>query len=95
MGDCSVRQLPEQEKLEIEVMYTASMRRIQIYIDEELDERLQVEAARTGRSKASLIRECVAARMGGSTSLDDDPLTGLVGSLDCDPAAVDEVVYDS
>ena len=94
MGDANVRQRPEQKKLEAEMMYTSGMRRIQIYIDEELDERLQVEAARTGRSKASLIRESVAARMGRSTSLEDDPLTGLVGSLDCDPAAVDEVVYD-
>lgn len=33
------------------------MRRIQIYIEEELDERLQAEAARTGRSKASLALE--------------------------------------
>lgn len=94
-GIAGVRQIPEQKKLEAEVMHAAGMRRIQIYIDEELDERLQVEAARTGRSKASLIRESVAARMGKSTSLADDPLNALVGSLDCDPAAVDEVVHGS
>ena len=76
-------------------MYTALMRRIQIYIDEQLDERLQAEAARTGRSKASLIRECVAARMGAPAPLDEDPLTRLIGSLDSEPGDVDEVVYGS
>lgn len=75
-------------------MYTPTMRRIQIYIDEELDERLQAEAARTGRSKAALIRECVAARMGKARSLEEDPLTGLVGAFEGEPEAdIDEVVY--
>lgn len=75
-------------------MYTSSMRRIQIYIDEALDERLQAEAARTGRSKAALIRECVAARMGEAESLDEDPLTRLVGAFEGEPTAdIDEVVY--
>ena len=77
------------------MMYTPRMRRIQIYIDEELDEHLQAEAARTGRSKASLIRESVAVRMAQSGSSDEDPLTRLIGSLDCDPADVNEVVYGS
>ena len=38
-------------------MYTFGMRRIQIYIQEDLDDVLQVEAAKRKRSKASLIRE--------------------------------------
>ena len=75
-------------------MYTASMRRIQIYIEEELDERLQAEAARTGRSKAALIRECVAARMGEAKSPAEDPLTQLVGAFEGEAEAqIDEVVY--
>lgn len=66
------------------------MRRIQIYVDEALDEALQHEAARTGRSKAALIRESVAVRYGAS---DPDPLDALVGAFDAEPADVDEVVY--
>lgn len=75
------------------MMYTLYMRRIQIYIDEELDDTLQAEAARSGRSKAALIRECVAVRFSGLESLEEDPLTALVGAVDAEPADVDEVVY--
>ena len=75
------------------MMYTALMRRIQIYIDEAVDELLQAEAARTGTSKAAVIRECVAARFNERIPLEDDPLTELVGSVDAEPADIDEVVY--
>lgn len=68
------------------------MRRIQIYIEEELDERLGSEAARSGVSKAALIRETVALRYGIS-ALPADPLDQLVASLDVEPGDVDEVVY--
>ncbi len=78
---------------EDDLMYTVNMRRIQIYIDETLDERLQAEAARTGRSKAALIRESVAARYEESAGLEEDPLTRLIGSVDAEPAEVDEIVY--
>lgn len=74
-------------------MYTSSMRRIQIYIDEYLDERLQAEARRSGTSKAALIRESVAARYGERGSIDEDPLSRLIGQVDAEPAAVDDVVY--
>jgi hypothetical protein len=73
-------------------MYTSCMRRIQIYIEEQLDEQLGSEAARAGVSKAALIREAVALRYGDSSRL-ADPLDGLVGSLDVDPGKVDDVVY--
>lgn len=76
-------------------MYTDNMRRIQIYIDEELDERLQAEAAETGRSKAALIRESVSARFGKLVSVDDDPMTSLIGCVDAEPADIDETVYGS
>lgn len=68
------------------------MRRIQIYIEEELDERLGSEAARSGISKAALIREAVALRY-ESSALPSDPLDQLVASLDVEPGNVDEVVY--
>lgn len=69
------------------------MRRIQIYIDEKMDETLRSEAMRTGRSKASLIRECVAERYAAAGPVENDPISGLVGSVDAEPADVDDVVY--
>ena len=69
------------------------MRRIQIYIEDELDERLKAEAVRLRRSKASLIRESVAARYGEHAEDQEDPLSSLAGTLDVEPADVDEVVY--
>ena len=72
--------------------YTSNMRRIQIYIEEELDEALQAEA-RTGRSKAAIIRESVKARIGRPGQAPRDPITALVGSIDVEPADVDEEVY--
>ncbi len=74
-------------------MYTDDIRRIQIYIDEDLDERLKIEAASTRRSKAALIRESVAERFGKKGSLEADPITSLVGSIDVEPGDIDEVVY--
>ena len=73
-------------------LYTPPMRRIQLYIEEELDERVGAHAARTGVSKASLIREAVAERYGESAP-EDDPLDSLIGSLDVEPGNVDDVVY--
>ena len=74
-------------------MYTLVMRRIQIYIQESLDDTLQVEAAKRKQSKAALIRECVSARYGQNLQTDKDPITDLIGSVDIDPADVDDVVY--
>ncbi len=76
------------------MMYTHIMRRIQIYIEIELDEALQAEAARTGRSKAAIIRECVATRFSKNKSTGDDPITALIGSIDAEPENHDKVVYD-
>ena len=69
------------------------MRRIQIYIDEELDERLQAEARKSGASKASLIRESVAARYATRRPIREEGISRLVGKMDVDPASVDDVVY--
>ena len=69
------------------------MRRIQIYIEEELDERLQLEAKKAGTSKAALIRESVAARYGERVAIAEDPISLLVGKIDVESADVDEIVY--
>jgi hypothetical protein len=69
------------------------MRRIQIYLEEELDDLLASEAARAGVSKASLIREAVALRFDAATVAGPDPLDELVGAVDTESADVDDVVY--
>lgn len=69
------------------------MRRIQIHIDEALDEALAAEAGRTGISKAALIREYIAERLEPLPPPHQDPLAELVGDLDIAPGAVDGVVY--
>jgi hypothetical protein len=61
-------------------------------MDEVLDSALSTEAIRSGKSKAELIRECVAARYGALSDV-EDPLDELVGAFDIDPANVDDVVY--
>src|SRR4051794_26542357 len=74
-------------------MYNHPIKRLQIYIEKEQDEALAVLAARSGTSKAELIRRFVAEALGGSKGT--DPLDALVGSVDADPADVDDVVYGS
>lgn len=74
-------------------MYAPGMRRIQIYLEEELDEALKVESAGSGRSKAELIRECVAVRYQPLRPVSEDPLDALVGKFDVEPGDVDDVVY--
>lgn len=73
-------------------VYNAIMRRIQIYMDEDLDDLLETDAARLGVSKASLIREAVAKRYAERPN--DDPIADLIGAYD-GPAgeSVDDVVY--
>ncbi len=76
----------------------ARMRRINIVIDPELDDRLEHEAAVRGTSKSALVRECVAR------GLPDRPLdNGLLALLelsrenaDVEPVEdIDEYLYGS
>lgn len=73
--------------------YTSSMRRIQIYIEEELDERLGAAAARGGVSKAALIRDAIARVYTTGAAPSADPLDRLVGALDIEPSSIDGTVY--
>jgi hypothetical protein len=69
------------------------MRRIQIYMDEVLDDRLEQEAAATGTSKAALIRACVAQHY-AEQHTPTDPLDALVGRFEGEPVDdIDDVIY--
>jgi ribbon-helix-helix CopG family protein len=76
-------------------VYNGSMRRIQIHIDEALDDAAEVEAARRGLSKAALIRASLARELATETRRDADPWLALTGWLD-DGAVedLDAVIYD-
>ncbi len=73
------------------VTYTPPMKRLQIYLDEDLDEALAAESARSGRSKAALIRDAVRERWGGRPQ--PDALDELVGAYDEEPGDIDAIVY--
>lgn len=73
-------------------MYHSCMKRLQISIEEELDEALAAEAARKKTSKAALIREFVRDRLGRGGS--KDPMANLIGDIDADAEDIDEVVYE-
>jgi hypothetical protein len=73
-------------------MYARRMKRLQLYLEDELDEALAAQAVREHTSKAELIRRFVAERLGRSPSA-RDPLDALVGRYDEEPGAIDELVY--
>jgi hypothetical protein len=77
-------------------MYHATVRRLQIMIDEDLDEALARQAREEGTSKAALIRQYVRERMKPLPPIEEDPLWDLVGMAEGSPddsASVDDVVY--
>ncbi len=71
----------------------ARMRRIQVVIDPELDDRLEREAAARGMSKSALIRECVDRGLPSEPF--DNGLWRLVGMFpDVEPVEnIDEYLY--
>ena len=75
-------------------MYAPTMRRLQIYIDEDLDDALAIRARRAQTSKAALIRDAVRRSL-GEPEPTTDPFRDWIGGSDADPAPVDEVVYGS
>ncbi|MPZ23229.1 MAG: ribbon-helix-helix protein, CopG family [Dehalococcoidia bacterium] len=70
-----------------------AMRRLQILMDEELDDALERMARQTKRSKSDLVREFVRARVRPLPPIEEDPLWEMIGVDDVEPASVDDVVY--
>ncbi len=76
------------------MVYTVLMRRIQLYIDDEVDEALSAEAARLGTSRSALVRDAVRDSLGTRLQASPDAVDELVGSVDVDPDDdIDAVVY--
>lgn len=75
-------------------MYAPHMKRLQIMIEEEIDEALEHQARREGTSKAALIRRYVAEQVKPLPPLEKDPLWQLVGSVAAEPVEdIDEYLY--
>jgi hypothetical protein len=70
------------------------MKRIQIHVDEELNEAAETEAARRGISKAALIRVSLARELQTDSVRPSDPWNNISGWLDDVPVEdIDEAVY--
>lgn len=79
----------------VDGVYTGRVRRIQIHIDEALDDAAEAEAARRGLSKAALIRASLARELVVDQRPATDPWKALTGWLDDGPVEdLDAVVYD-
>jgi len=68
------------------------VKRLQIYIDEEVDDALAVEAARQKTSKAALIRECLGERLPVAREQSDE-FVGWIDDELPDVGKIDDVVY--
>ena len=65
-------------------------------IEEDLDEALERQARDEGTSKAALIRRYVGERLRPLPPIEDDPIWGIVGSVEEDPGdsmSIGDVVY--
>jgi Ribbon-helix-helix protein, copG family len=71
------------------------VKRLQIMIEEELDDALARQAAEEGVSKAALIRRYVGERLQPLPADDEDPLRLLIGLAgDAEPVDdIDEFLY--
>ncbi len=69
------------------------MKRLQITIDEDLDEALERLSVERRESKAALIRRFVRDGIKPLQPLAEDPLTRMTGVDDAEPVPIDDVVY--
>jgi metal-responsive CopG/Arc/MetJ family transcriptional regulator len=69
------------------------VKRLQIMIDDDLEEALDRCSAKEGISKAALIRRIVREALEPLPPLEEDSLWSMVGAGDFEPADIDDVVY--
>lgn len=72
------------------------MKRLQIMIDEDLDEALARQAREEGTSKAALIRRYVRERIKPLPPIQEDPIWAFLGMGEGNPrdsVSVNDVVY--
>lgn len=72
------------------------MRRIQLYIDADIDDALSAEAARLNVSRSALVREAVRASLGGRFDRAADAVDQIIGRLDIEAGdeRIDDAVYE-
>ena len=72
------------------------MRRLQIHLDEPVDEALARAASRRGVSKAAVIRAALARELSDAeVPAAEDPWAALIGCLDSEPVDdIDSVIYE-
>lgn len=75
------------------MMYAHIMKRLQMFIDADLDDALARKARAERTSKAALIRQYVRERLHAHPPLESDPVWRMAGVDDFPPDAVDDVVY--
>ena len=70
------------------------MRRIQLYIEPDIDDALTAAAAKQGVSRSALMRDAVRALLSAQPGESADPLDALVGRFDVEPDDdIDAVIY--
>ena len=69
------------------------MKRLQILIDDDLEEALDRRSAEEGISKAAIIRRVMRNALQPLPSLAADPLSAMIGVDDYQPDSIDDVVY--
>jgi hypothetical protein len=75
------------------MVYAVCVKRLQMLIEEDLDDALEQRARAEGTSKAALIRRFVRESLHPRAPLAADPLSRMIGADDFEPGPVDDIVY--
>ena len=76
------------------MVYALGMRRIQLYLDDDVDDALTAQAAKRGTSRSALVRDAVRTSLGSDLHAAADPVDDLIGWLDVEPDDdIDAVIY--
>jgi negative regulator of replication initiation len=70
------------------------LKRVQLMLDDDLDERIAFRAKVEGISRSEVVRRILRAEFPALPPLHEDPIWEMVGAdPDAEPANVDDVVY--